>query len=394
MSLVGRKLGPYKVVAELGSGGMALVYQAEQPSLGRMVAIKELRKELARDDSLVTRFEREARSVAALAHQNIVHVYDYLERSSSMFIVMEYVEGLDLAQLLQKVERLPHDIAAIIGLQAIRALEYAHFRGVVHRDFKPANLMLTKQGEAKLMDFGIARDEAEEDLTLPGTALGTPAYMSPEQVMGERVTPSSDVFSFGIVLYQMLTGKRPFVDDENVGVMQKIVAGPYVRPRAIYPDIPLALQRIIKRCLRKEPSRRYDSTEDLRLDLEKYVSKHVRINYNGRLVIFMRHRGLISTDEATTYVRPEQLESHAQHEDLGEVSAWRVAVRPTLVFNMLAFLSFIAWIVLADWLSLGVLPKNVGAVLAEHPWAVSSEATEPSPKAPPPKQSKNSKKKP
>ncbi|HSI06635.1 MAG TPA: serine/threonine-protein kinase, partial [Myxococcota bacterium] len=201
MTIEGKKIGAYSVISEIGSGGMAVVYKAEQPALNRLVAIKELRKELATDLSLVTRFEREAKSVAALAHQNIVHIYDFLSRANSMYIVMEFVEGIDVYDLIGRVGRLPPEIASIIALQAARALEYAHYRGVVHRDFKPSNLMITKQGEVKLMDFGIARDIANDDLTRPGTAIGTPAYMSPEQIMGERVDFRSDVFSFGIVLY-------------------------------------------------------------------------------------------------------------------------------------------------------------------------------------------------
>jgi serine/threonine-protein kinase len=303
MTIEGKKIGAYNVLDEIGSGGMAVVYKAEQPALGRLVAIKELRKELAADASLITRFEREAKSVAALAHQNIVHIYDFLTRGTSMFIVMEFVEGIDVYELLTKVERLPPEIAAIIALQAARALEYAHYRGVVHRDFKPSNLMITKMGEVKLMDFGIARDEAFDDLTRPGTAIGTPAYMSPEQIMGERVDFRSDIFSFGIVLYQMLTGQKPFVEDDTKSVMQRILNEPYERPRKLYPDIPWKLQRIVKRCLQKEPGKRYKSTELLRRELEQYVASSVRINYNGRLVIYLRNRDVISDSEASTYVR-------------------------------------------------------------------------------------------
>ncbi|MEZ4270977.1 MAG: serine/threonine-protein kinase [Myxococcota bacterium] len=354
VSLVGRKLGPYKIIGELGSGGMAVVYKAEQPALNRMVAIKELRKELSGDDSIAQRFEREARSIASLAHQNIVHVYDFLERASSSFIVMEYVDGIDLADLLRRVERLPGDIAAIVALQTIRALEYAHFHGVIHRDLKPANLMITKQGDIKLMDFGIARDESEEDLTLPGQALGTPAYMSPEQVMGDRVTFHSDIFSFGILLYQMLTGKKPFIDDENVGVMNKIVNAPYKRPRALCPDIPSKLQRITRRCLQKEPEDRYKSTEDLRLDLEAFVATRVRINHNGRLVIFLRHRGLITDGEAATYVRQEQLHSPSTARiDQGHLSPWNVVLRPSLLLNLSMIAVLALWIYFVQWFPLG-----------------------------------------
>ncbi len=335
-----RRIGSYTIQHEIGSGGMAVVYKAMQPALARTVAIKELRCELANDKSLVQRFEREAMSVAQLAHQNIVHIYDFLSRASSMYIVMEYVDGIDLYELLSKVERLPPDIAGIIALQAIRALEYAHFRGVVHRDFKPSNLMVTKQGDVKLMDFGIARDEAFDDLTRPGTALGTPAYMSPEQVLGEKVDFRSDIFSFGIVLYQMLTGQKPFVEDDTKSVMQRILTEPYAPPRKLYPDVPWKLSRILRKCLEKKPSKRYQSTEILRRDLEDFVAKKVRINYNGRLLIYLRHRELISDSEAKTYVRKEELEAHSVSTDAGGIDSRAAVLKPLVALNASLLLAF------------------------------------------------------
>lgn len=368
MGLVGRKLGGYQVSAEIGSGGMAVVYKAEQSSLERLVAIKELRKEMAADPSLLERFEREAKSVAALAHTNIVHIYDFMTRGNSMFIIMEYVEGIDLYDLLARVDRLPAEIAAIVALQASRALEHAHYRGVVHRDFKPSNLMITKQGEIKLMDFGIARDEAYDDLTRPGTAIGTPAYMSPEQIMGERVDFRSDIFSFGIVLYQMLTGQKPFTEDDTHSVMQRIVNESFVRPRRLFPDIPWRLSRIVNRCLQKDPARRYASTEELRRALENYVAKKVRINYAGRLVIFLRNRGLISDKEAQTYVREDDLRSmESQAVDSGTVSVARTLYRPSVVANVALLGAFLGWMAWIDFSQLGV--ERGRLYINALPWA-------------------------
>lgn len=363
-----KRVGNYNVLGEIGSGGMAVVYRAEQPSLGRMVAIKELRTELARDPSIITRFEREAKSVAALAHQNIVHIYDFVTRGDSMFIVMEFVEGIDLFDLMSRVERLPADIAAIIALQAARALEYAHYRGVVHRDFKPSNLMITKQGEVKLMDFGIARDEAFGDLTRPGTALGTPSYMSPEQIMGERVDFRSDIFAFGIVLYQMLTGQKPFLDDETRSVMQRIVNEPYPRPGALVPNVPWALQGIVRRCLQKRPEKRYSSTEALRRELENYVARKVRINFNGRLVIYLSHRGFISDTEAKTYVREEELRDRSSViSDTGQVDGRRAILWPLLALNLALLAIAAAWTGVVDYTKLGA---QVGYVQVNAmPWA-------------------------
>ena len=368
MSLLGKKIGPYMLIEEIGSGGMAKVYKAQQPALERLVAIKELRTELATDDSVILRFRREAKCVAGLAHQNIVHVYDFISRGTSMFIVMEYVEGIDVFTLASRVERIPPSIAAIIALQAARALEYAHFRGVVHRDFKPSNLMITKQGDVKLMDFGIARDDSFSDLTRPGVAIGTPSYMSPEQILGDHVDFRSDIFSFGIVLYQMLTGLKPFAEDDTRAVMQQIVTEIYRKPRSLYPDVPFALQRIVRRCMEKRPERRYHTTEVLRRELETFVSHKVPINYNGRLVIYLRHRGLITDMEAKTYVGEAELHSpRSLITDSGQLDARAVVLRPLLNINVTLLLIGIIWSAVVNWTHLGMHFAHLHIHAA--PWA-------------------------
>jgi len=177
-----------RILGEIGSGGMAVVYRAVQEPLGRVVAIKSLKPSIAVDSGFAKRFEREAHFMAALQHENILHVHDFIKDRGTMHIIMEYVEGIDLYDLLEITPRLSIDIAAIIALQVARALDYAHFRGVIHRDIKPANIMISKQGEVKLMDFGIARDDKLSDLTETGTGLGTPSYMSPEQILGTSST--------------------------------------------------------------------------------------------------------------------------------------------------------------------------------------------------------------
>jgi len=285
-----------------------------------------------------------------------------------MFIVMEFVEGIDLYELMNKVSRLPPDIGAIIALQAARALEYAHYRGVVHRDFKPSNLMITKLGEVKLMDFGIARDMAFDDLTRPGTALGTPSYMSPEQIMGERVDFRSDIFSFGIVLYQILTGQKPFLDDETRSVMQKILSEPYTKPRSLFPDIPYGLQSIVTRCLEKRPEKRYRTTEALRRDLEDYVARKVRINYNGRVVIFLNHRKLISDTEAKNYVDAAELqEPGSMVSDAGEVDGRHVVLKPLLAVHSLLLAVLVACGTIINW---GQFGAQLGYVHVNAlPWA-------------------------
>ena len=298
------KVGNCRVIDEIGSGGMAVIYKAIQESLNRVVAIKALKTSVLRESSFAIRFEREALSLAQLQHENIVHVYDYFKESDHLFIVMEFVEGIDLYDLLEKVGHLPSDVAAIVAMQVARALDYAHYRGVLHRDVKPANIMISRSGGVKLMDFGIARDQSFGDLTETGTGLGTPSYMSPEQILGEKLDFRSDMFSLGVVLYQMCTGKKPFVEDETKSVMHKIRLEKYTRPRRIKQDIPRELERIMARCMQKQPAARYRSTQELVLALERFLARRVEMNYHARLVLYMRNAGVISDEDAEKYLHP------------------------------------------------------------------------------------------
>ncbi len=292
------RIGNYRVLSEVGAGGMAVVYKAIQEPLGRLVAIKALKSSIAMDSQFAKRFEREAHFMASLQHENILHVVDFVKDGNSMYIVMEYVQGIDLYDLLELSPVLPAEEAAIIALQVARALDYAHFRGIIHRDIKPANIMLSKQGEVKLMDFGIARDDKLSDLTETGTGLGTPSYMSPEQILGDKLDFRSDVFSVGIVLYQMVTGQKPFIEDESRTVMQKIRLDRFTPPRKINPKVPRQLERIMTRCMEKMPSSRYPSTQALIDDLIEFLAPRVPINYNAKLVMYLRDTGFLTDDEA------------------------------------------------------------------------------------------------
>jgi len=248
----------YEILAEIGIGGMATVYKAIQKSLDRLVAIKELKKSYHTDEQIVRRFERESKVAASLQHENIVHIYDYWKKPTYS-IVMEYVDGINLADVIEKTGAVPVDVGVMIALQVCNALDYAHMRGLIHRDIKPSNIMIKRNGEVKLMDFGIAHTKNLDSLTMPGTLIGTPAYMSPEQILGQQLDVRSDIFSFGIVLYEMFTGSKPFVENETRAVSAKILKDKFVSPRRMNKDIPWGLQRIIKKCLRKKPQRRYES---------------------------------------------------------------------------------------------------------------------------------------
>lgn len=252
----------YEILSELGSGGMATVYKAIQKSLDRTVAIKELKKSYHTDVQIVQRFEREAKMSASFQHENIVHIYDYWKKPDYC-IVMEYVDGTNLAEVIEKTGPLPVDVGVMIAIQVSSALDYAHMRGLIHRDIKPSNIMIKRNGEVKLMDFGIAHTKTLQALTQPGTFLGTPAYMSPEQILGQGLNVQSDIFSFGIVLYEMFTGAKPFEDEENRSVTAKILKDKPIPPRRLNKNIPRRLQKIIKKCMHKKPERRYPSVLEL-----------------------------------------------------------------------------------------------------------------------------------
>jgi serine/threonine-protein kinase len=346
----GRTIGGYRVLGELGSGGMAVVYKAVQPTLDRLVAIKELRTEFVHDPQIAKRFEREATSLAALQHGNIVHIYDFVHDFDSAYIVMEYVEGIDLFDLLVAVGRLPPDVAAIVALQLAEALEYAHYRGIIHRDIKPSNILISKVGEVKIMDFGIARDPGRADLTQVGMALGTPAYMAPEQIRGDKIDFRADVFAFGIVLYEMLTGSKPWGEDEGVTVSRKVLNDDYVPVTARNPDVPPALAQIIEICLRKMPAQRYRSTHDLRRAVEEYVAREVPVDPRQRLVVCLKNRKVIPENEARSVV-PEPILNDAtfRRRDLGLAGpSPRELLRPVAITNAGA----LALIVLATLLGL------------------------------------------
>jgi serine/threonine-protein kinase len=327
------RIGNCRIVEEVASGGMAVVYKAVQDPLGRTVAIKALKSSAAIEENVITRFEREAKSLAQLQHENIIHVYDYIHERGALFIVMEFVQGIDLYDLLEKCGRLPYDVATIIAMQVARALDYVHFRGIVHRDIKPANVMLSRAGGVKVMDFGIARDTSFGDLTEAGTGIGTPAYMSPEQVLGDKLDARSDIFSLGVVLYQMLTGKKPFVEDEKRSAMHKIRLEKHVSARKLNPEIPRELERIIDKCLEKQPRDRWRSSQQMVLALERFLAKHVEMNHHARLVLFLRAHNVITQLEAEEYLNPAAL---GGDKGLPNMQA-RQAVRAGVIAHGVAF---------------------------------------------------------
>jgi hypothetical protein len=374
------RIGNCRILAEIGSGGMAVVYRAVQEPLGREVAIKSLKPSIAVDSGFAKRFEREANFMASLQHENILHVHDFIKDRGTMHIIMEYVQGIDLYDVLEMTPRLPIDIAAVIALQVARALDYAHFRGIIHRDIKPANIMISKHGEVKLMDFGIARDDKLSDLTETGTGLGTPSYMSPEQILGDKLDFRSDIFSLGIVLYQMATGRKPFVEDDSRTVMQKIRLDRYTSPRKLNPEVPRGLERIMARCMEKMPANRYPTTQALIDDLMDFLSSRVPINHNARVVMYLRELGVVTDDEA------EEILAASTPNRTRRTNVERSVARSVALFNAVIFVAILgsggAIQAMAGGLRVSterytaasgapVLPRNAGYVgFVVEPWAI------------------------
>jgi serine/threonine-protein kinase len=253
---------------------MAQVYLARDRSLDRPVAVKELVPEFAVDPSFVERFRREAQAAAGLSNANIVGVFDWGEQDGTYFIVMEYVDGPSLAQVLRADGPLHPNRAAEIASEVAGGLGFAHSRGVVHRDVKPGNVLLTKSGQAKVTDFGIARalSSADDDLTQAGSVMGTATYFSPEQAQGLSVDPRSDLYSLGVVLYEMVTGRPPFAGDTPLAIAYKHVQDQPPSPSTLMPTLPPGLEAIIMKLLQKNPDDRYASAEDLRMDLGRFLA--------------------------------------------------------------------------------------------------------------------------
>jgi serine/threonine-protein kinase len=267
-----RTIGGYEVESELAQGGMGVVYLARQPALERRVVLKTLRRELADDERVTERFEREARAAAAVYHENVVVVHDCFAWRGVRYIAQEYVDGVDLASALRSAPRFAPRLAALIALEVARGLEQIHARGIVHRDLKPSNVLIRRDGAVKIADFGIALEARGDALTETGHAVGTPLYMSPEQLLGERADARSDLFSLGAILYEMLTGHRPFADEEpgqEGGLVRRIEAGRYRAPRRHAPATPRALARLVRASLRARPRRRPASAAHVCAALER-----------------------------------------------------------------------------------------------------------------------------
>src|SRR4051794_7128780 len=259
------RIGRYKIVRELGRGAMGVVYHAIDPNIGRPVAIKTIQFAPTRKpeelDRMRERLFREARSAGLLSHPGIVTIYDVDQDGDLAFIAMEYVDGVTLDHLIGESAVAPDRMFSMLGQTAV-ALDYAHSKGIVHRDIKPANIMVTADGTTKITDFGIAKLATSESLTMTGSIVGTPHYMSPEQVQGQQVDGRSDQFSLAVIAYEMLTGEKPYTGEHLTTVVYKIVAEEPLAPHRINPTLAGGIEAALSKAMAKKPDARYRNCQE------------------------------------------------------------------------------------------------------------------------------------
>lgn len=294
-------LGRYEVIERLGQGSMGTVYKARDPLMGRDVAIKRILDQVFRGqegDEFRERFFREARAAGRLAHPGIVTVFDVSDHEGIPFLVMEYVAGRTLQSILQTDERMDLNRVCDLGIQLADALDYAHQNGVVHRDVKPANILVTNEGRVKIADFGVAK-LVESQATAAGRILGTPAYMAPEQFIGTPVDGRADLFSVGVVIYCMATGEKPFSGDTVLGVQYRVMHTSPVEPGKLNPAMPPELEAIILKSIEKNPSRRYQTGKELAQDLRACLSgKPTAAAKAPEIILVEEHTLILDSDDS------------------------------------------------------------------------------------------------
>ncbi|MCM8899775.1 Stk1 family PASTA domain-containing Ser/Thr kinase [Caldicoprobacter algeriensis] len=310
--MLGRILGGrYELEEKIGSGGMAIVYKARCHLLKRHVAVKVLRPELVEDEEFVARFKRESQAAASLSHPNIVNIYDVGEENGIYYIVMEYIKGKTLKEYIREKGKLDWEEAVRIAIQICSALKHAHKNGIIHRDIKPQNILVSEDGTVKVTDFGIARAVTSATVTMAGAnVMGSVHYFSPEQARGGHVDAKSDLYSLGIVLYEMVTGTVPFEGDTAISVALKHIQEKVKPPGELNPDIPKSLQDVIEKAIEKDQNKRYQSAGEMIKDLQRVLKEP-----NGNFVV----RSNDNSDMPTRVFRPinvgkEQQESSAEKE--------------------------------------------------------------------------------
>ncbi len=259
--------GRYEIIEELGTGGMGRVYRAHDTKLNEEVALKLIKPEIAAERRVVERFRNELKTARKIRHKNVCGMYDFHEEGKTLYLTMEYVRGEDLKSLIHRMKTLTVGAAVSVARQVAEGLGEAHKLGIVHRDLKPGNIIIDKEGQAKIMDFGIARSLSGGGTTAEGVIIGTPEYMSPEQVEGKEADQRSDIYALGIILFEMVTGRLPFEGETPFSIANKQKSEPPPAPKKLMPQIPEGLNKLILRCLEKDKAKRYQTAEDFLADL-------------------------------------------------------------------------------------------------------------------------------
>lgn len=369
--MIGSELGGrYELIERIGGGGMALVYKAHDTLLGRKVAVKILRQQFVGDEEFINRFRREARAAASLSHPNVVSIYDVGQDGDVHYIIMEYVEGINLNDKIKQQAPLQIEEAVHIAMQICDALDHAHANQIIHRDIKPHNIMLGKNGRVKVTDFGIARAATSADITQTGAVLGSVHYFSPEHAKGSTQGAVSDLYSLGIVLYQMLTAKLPFTGDSPISVALKHLNDPVTGPRQFNPHIPQSVENIVLKALRKNPAERYASARDMLADLDacllpekrdepkRYHDEADEDTEKTRIMPVLR-----GSDAANARRDPEQSGDRMHWDGMDDKPKRRFAwiIKPAI---WLVVLALVAW---AGWIGFGKLQELMQVETKEVP---------------------------
>lgn len=332
------RIGNYDLLELLGRGGMGEVYLADQPQLDRKVVLKALRRDATDDPSRLVRFQREAQAAAAILHQNVVAVHDFFSWRNEHYIVQEYVEGEDLGSVIRREGRLPWRIASLIALGITRGLEEIHARGIVHRDLKPANILVGRDGDVKVADFGIALDATGPALTMTGHAMGSPPYMSPEQMMGDTVDARTDIFNLGVIVYEMIAGDVPFAahdPEEGIGLLQRVKRGDYVPLHRTDARAPRWLRKLVERCLHAKAKRRPGDVAELRREFEKRVGSPSPTDAREDIADHLWDPIMLAAEaEETVQIGPDELQALLRR-NVRRIPWWRHALGSAALLSLL-----------------------------------------------------------